>query len=362
MTTPSSDAPTPHVPSPPPAAGTAEQSFATRSPYARAAIWVAIGALVAAALICVVWVLVGPQTGSIVRAFITVLLFAGFAGIAIMEARLAPRRPAWFAIASIATWVVALLAGIILIWMPEPWSFYGWDFVGPGRFLRFLLVVLVLQLALLHARFFLRAALRHITPINRILAPVTVGLVALLALLLLLPLIFSDWIFFAEFYWRIVVAVVILAAVGTALVPLVNLLFAPRPVGVAPAATTPAPSAPAASAEQDLLPWPMYIDGVTPLPMLPDGSPDWNAYYTGHPTPGAQIFAPVSPPPAPAAPAPAAPGSAAGAPDAAPPAPASAEAAPEAPATVEPDVSADPAVESSPESGADDPAEPPRQS
>ena len=28
-----------------------------------------------------------------------------------------------------------------------------------------------------------------------------------------LPLIFSDWIFFAEFYWRIVVAVVILAAV-----------------------------------------------------------------------------------------------------------------------------------------------------
>ena len=56
MTTPSPDAPAPHVPSPPPAAETPDQSFAARSPYARAAIWVAVGALVAAALICVVWV------------------------------------------------------------------------------------------------------------------------------------------------------------------------------------------------------------------------------------------------------------------------------------------------------------------
>lgn len=341
MTTPQPDAQAPHVPSPPPAAGAPEQSFAARSPYARAAIWVAVGALVAAALICVVWVLVGPQAGSIVRAFLTVLLFAGFAGIAIMEARLAPRRPAWFAIASIATWVVALLAGVILIWMPEPWSFYGWGFVGPERFLRFLLVVLVLQLALLHARFFLRAALRHVTPVNRILAPVTVGLVAVLALLLLMPLIFSDWIYFTEFYWRVVVAVVILAAVGTALVPLLNLLFAPRPVGAAPVApVAPAPTPAAAHTERELLPWPMYIDGVTPLPMLLDGSPDWNAYYTGHPTPGAQIFAPVSAPPAPPVD----------------------EAASEPSVPVEPQESTGTVDEPAPEPAAGDTAEPPRQS
>jgi len=353
MTTPSSDAPAPHVP-PPPAAGIPEQSLAARSPYARAAIWVAVGALVAAALICVVWVLVGPQAGSIVRAFLTVLLFAGFAGIAIMEARLAPRRAAWFAIASIATWVVALLAGIILIWMPEPWSFYGWGFVGPERFLRFLLVVLVLQLALLHARFFLRAALRHVTAVNRILAPVTVGLVAVLALLLLMPLIFSDWIYFTEFYWRVVVAVVILAAVGTALVPLLNLLFAPRPVGAAPVSpVAPVPAPAAAHTERELLPWPMYIDGVTPLPMLPDGSPDWNAYYTGHPTPGAQIFAPVSVPPAPSAPAPT--------PEAKPSAPTPDDAASESSVPVDSDASAGAVAESVPEAPGE-PEEPPRQS
>ena len=354
MTTPSPDAPAPHVPSPPPAAETPDQSFAARSPYARAAIWVAVGALVAAALICVVWVLVGPQAGSIFRAFVTVLLFAGFAGIAIMEARLAPRRPAWFAIASIATWVVALLAGIILIWMPEPWSFYEWGFVGPERFLRFLLVVLVLQLALLHARFFLRAALRQITPVNRILAPVTVGLVAVLALLLLTPLVFSDWIYFTEFYWRVVVAVVILAAVGTALVPLLNLLFAPRPMGGVPAASVaPAPAAPART-QQELLPWPMYIDGVTPLPMLPDGSPDWNAYYTGRPTPGAQIFAPVSPTPAPSAAAPT--------PEAEPSASTAADAAPESSVSVDSDTSSDAVAESAADGPANDSADPPRQS
>lgn len=314
MTTPPPDAPASHVPAPPPTpAASAAPSGPpdARSPYARAAIWVAIGALVAAALICVVWVLIGAQGGSIVRAFMTVALFAGFAGIAIMEARLAPRRPAWFAIASITTWVVALLAGIVLIWMPDPWSFFGWGLFGPDRFVRFLLVVLVLQLALLHARFFLRIATRHLTSANRVLAPITVGLVGLLALMLLIPLVIGEWITVSDFYWRVVVALLILAAVGTALVPLLNVLFAPRATGVSVGVGASARPASPAPATRELLPWPMYVDGVTPLPMLPDGSPDWNAYYTGHPTPGAQVFPPVGPPaprPAPApqtAPAPA---------------------------------------------------------
>ena len=122
-----------------------------------------------------------------------------------------------------------------------------------------------------------------------------------LAALLIIPLAFGEWLFLADLYWRIVVAVAILAAVGTALVPLVNLLLAPRrprphPLP-APHASPIAPAAPAASAPatQELLPWPTYVDGATPLPMLPDGSPDWNAYYTGHPSPGAHVFTPLAP-------------------------------------------------------------------
>ena len=278
-------APDPYAtPAPTPDHTRAEGSL---SPLLRAAIWVAIGALIAAAIVCVVWVLVGSQNGLIGRAFLTILLLVGFAGVAILDAHLAPRRPAWFALASLASWIIALLLGAIMIWMPErfPW-------LGYSRFIQFLLIVLILQLVLLHLRLYTTAFQRHDTPFTRTIYIITISLVVALAALLIIPLAFGEWLFLAELYWRIVVAVAILAAVGTAIIPLVNLLFAPKKHHAQVAHGAPVPLAPAggASALQELLPWPSYVDGATPLPMLPDGSPDWNAYYTGHPSPGAQIF------------------------------------------------------------------------
>ena len=95
-------------------------------------------------------------------------------------------------------------------------------------------------------------------------------------MLLVIPLIIGEWVEFPDLYWRIVVAITILAAVGTALIPLVNALFAPK---------KPRPAHLTRSAAWPTLPqpWPTYADGVTPLPVMPDGSPDWNAYYTGLP-------------------------------------------------------------------------------
>ena len=112
----------------------------------RAAIWVAIGALIAAAIVCVVWVLLGDSNGMVGRAFLTILLLASFAGVAILESNLASRRPAWFALASMVTWVVILLIGAFLIWMPQANRYYG---EGMERFAKFLGIVLILQLALL---------------------------------------------------------------------------------------------------------------------------------------------------------------------------------------------------------------------
>ncbi len=247
-----------HTASEPPARGTN---------LVRAAIWVAIGALIAAAIVSVVWVLIGTQNGIVGRAFLTILLLAGFAGVAILDAHLASRRPAWFALVSMASWVLALLVGAFLIWMPERAFLSGPT--GITRFLSFLLIVLVLQLAVLHVRLYTRAIERAPSAFNRVVGYITLALVAVLAIMLVLPLMLHEWVEFFEVYWRVVVAVTILAAVGTALVPLVNVLFAPkRPK----AAATAAPS------------WPTYVDGVTPLPVMPDGSPDWNAYYTGYPT------------------------------------------------------------------------------
>lgn len=286
--------PDPYAPAPPAQAE-------SRPSLLRAAIWVAIGALIAAAIVCVVWVLIGEQNGIVGRAFLTILLLAAFAGVTILDAHLAQRRPAWFALASMATWIAALLIGAVMIWMPER---YAWS--GIPRFIQFLLIVLILQLALLHVRLYLKAFQRYDTLFTRSVTIATIVLVGALAVLLIIPLVISEWLYFYDIYWRIVVAVAILAAVGTALIPLVNALFAPKkPRAAAPypaqypsvaappqqlAAHT--PGQPAEGAHQELLPWPNYVDGVTPLPMLPDGSPDWNAYYTGYPTPGAQVFAP----------------------------------------------------------------------
>ncbi len=271
---------------------------ASDSKLIRIAIWVAIGALIAAAIVCVIWVLLGEQNGLIGRAFLTILLLAAFAGVALLDAHLAPRRPAWFALTSMIVWVVTLLLGAFLIWMPQRDFYYG---VGVGRFASFLLIILILQLAVLHVRLFIKAHQRFVTTFTKIVTFTTLGLVALLALLLVFPLTFGEYIDFRDAYWRVVVAIAILAAVGTALVPLVNALFAPKkpraavpfaaPVPIAPPAQQQAGPAPQ-QAGLALLPWPTFADGATPLPMLPDGSPDWNAYYTGYPTPGAQIFAP----------------------------------------------------------------------
>ena len=289
-------APDPYA-TPAPTTDRAAQADGSRSSLLRAAIWVAIGALIAAAIVCVLWVLLGSRDADdiIGRAFLTILLLAGFAGVAILDAHLAPSRPAWFALASMASWIVALLLGAIMIWMPErfPW-------LGFSRFIQFLLIVLILQLVLLHVRYYLKAFQRYDTPFTRTVTIITIALVIALAVLLIIPLAFGEWLSLAGVYWRIVVAIAILAALGTALVPLVNVLFAPKKPQRAPLAppagpALAAPAAPAAPAAQELLPWPTYVDAVTPLPMLPDGSPDWNAYYTGYPSPGAHVFTAIEP-------------------------------------------------------------------
>ncbi|MFS0911821.1 hypothetical protein AB3M89_08505 [Microbacterium sp. 179-I 3D2 NHS] len=258
----------------------------------RGAIWIAIGALIAAALVCVIWVLIGDQDGLIGRAFLTILLLAAFAGIAILEAGLAPNRPDWLALASMVTWIVALLVGAVKIWLPEEDAY----FTGAERFFQLLLVIGILQLGLLHVRLFTPAARRHVTTFTRVIYIVTLVFLTALVALLVFFLAFPHSFDYGELYWRIVVALTILAAVGTTLIPLLNALFAPK--------KAPRPAGAVASAPS----WPTYADGITPLPVLADGSPDWNAYYTGYPSaapaqhalPPTVAASPVAPEPAPA--------------------------------------------------------------
>lgn len=284
-----------------------------RTQYWRFAVWIAIGALIASAIVCVIWVLIGPGSDIIGKAFLTILLLAAFSGSALLDASLAERRPQWYALLSMIGWVVILLAGAVLIWSPPRYfDSYEWD--EPGvRIFQFLLIVLIVRLAILHNWLYLRSYLRRVTPFLTAIVWITVALVGVLTILLVIALTIVG---FApgEFYWRIVVAITILATVGTAIVPLVRALTTPRqrpahpqafsgqvaPGQLAPgqayAPTAYAPTQQAYTGYAQVAPaapaWPTYVDGVTPLPALPDGSPDFNAYYTGQPTyPGYQTAA-----------------------------------------------------------------------
>uniref|UniRef100_UPI0028AE53E5 hypothetical protein n=1 Tax=Microbacterium sp. TaxID=51671 RepID=UPI0028AE53E5 len=251
---------------------TADSNKPMSSKLLRGAIWIAIGALIAAALVCVVWVLVGDQDGLIGRAFLTILLLALFAGVAIAEAHLAERRPDWLALSSMISWIIVLLVGAVKIWLPRDMSeTFGW---AGARFLQFLLVIAVLQLALAHVRLFTKASRRYVTTFTRVIVMVTFAMLAGLVALLVFHLTLPDQFRYDDLYWRIVVALAILTAVGTTLIPLLNALFAPR---------APRPARPVAAVAPQQM-WPTYADGRTPLPALPDGSPDFNAYYTGRPT------------------------------------------------------------------------------
>lgn len=247
----------------------------------RGAIWIAIGALIAAALVCVVWVLIGDQDGIIGRAFLTILLLAAFAGIAIVESNLAQRRSDWFALASMVTWIIALLVGAVKIWLPQHDDYFGWV---TERLFQLLLVIGILQLALVHPRLYAKASQRYVTTFTRVIVIVTYVMLAATVALLVFYLTFPDTFHYDDLYWRITISVGIIAAVGTMLIPLLNALFAPRERKPLPPANPSFVDPALAGQRQVLPPWPTYGDGRTPLPVMPDGSPDWNAYYTGYPT------------------------------------------------------------------------------
>lgn len=275
------------------------------SKLVRGAIYIAIGALVLAAVVCVVWVFIPDQGDLIGRAFLTVLLLSGFSGAVLLDANLANRRADWLVLASTASWVVVLLVGAFKIWAPRgEEETFAWEAV---RLWELLLVIGLVQLALLHQRLHWRSHARYVTGLTRTIAIVTT--VFLIALVGMLTFYFAvpHLIHFSDWYWRVTVALAILASVGTLLVPLLNALFAPRPVRpMVP--SFPASGAPGAPSGQPAAaggrqPWPVFPDGRTPLPYLPNGQPDFAAAQTGVPSPGAQFWG-ASPQPAPAQPAP----------------------------------------------------------
>jgi len=284
-----------------------------------------IGAVVAAGLVGIAAVLLGDFGRVAVQLLLTIVVVVVFALLSWYDADVSSRRSGIFAFASIATSMYLLVAGLYKVWIvPTGVSGDGIWFVLE-HFWHWIWLVGVARVALLHVHLLLVIHRRYPTPVLQVVAKATVGVIALLALLLSIPLLAPD-VDYARGYWRLVWVVVILDLLGTVVVPLSNALFRPRATTL-PSATwpvpeqqpawsaTPTPAAPAPAPARDVplplplapapsptptpepehetvvasdgrryasrpsasraLAWPRYVDG-TPLPALPDGTPDFS--------------------------------------------------------------------------------------
>lgn len=282
-----------------------------------------IGAVVAAGLVGIAAVLLGDFGMVAVQLLLTIVVVVVFALLSWYDADVSSRRSGTFAFASIATSMYLLVAGLYKVWIvPTGVDGDGIWFVVE-HFWHWMWLVGVARVALLHVHLLLVIHRRYPTPALQVVAKATVGVIALLALLLSIPLLAPD-VDYARGYWRLVWVVVILDLLGTVVVPLSNALFRPRgtlpsatwpvpeqqpawsstPTPAAPVPTAPLPPTPSAPGETGPTPapalapadtvitsdgrryaarptasralaWPRYVDG-TPLPALPDGTPDFS--------------------------------------------------------------------------------------
>ncbi|WP_182045437.1 hypothetical protein [Curtobacterium sp. ME26] len=187
-----------------------------------------IGAVVAAGLVGIVAVLLGDFGRVAVQLLLTVVVVVVFALLSWYDADVSSRRSGTFAFASIVVSMYLLVTGLFKVWV-VPTDPYGGDgiwLVGE-HFWQWLGIVFVARFALLHVHLLLVIHRRYPTPLLQLVAKVTVGVIALLALLLSVPLLAPD-ADLASGYWRLVWVVVILDLLGTVVVPLSNALFRPR--------------------------------------------------------------------------------------------------------------------------------------
>ncbi|MEG8034892.1 hypothetical protein QP157_06005 [Sphingomonas sp. LR61] len=207
------------------AAGTIDRRWAKVRPLVFRTI---IGAVVAAGLVGIVAVLVGDFGRVAVQLLLTIVVVVVFALLSWYDADVSSRRSGTFAFVSIATSMYLLVAGLYKVWL-APTDSSGDDglwLVGE-RFWHWIWLVGVARVALLHVHLLLVIHRRYPTPALQVVAKATVGVIALLALLLSIPLLAPD-VDYARGYWRLVWVVVILDLLGTVVVPLSNALFRPR--------------------------------------------------------------------------------------------------------------------------------------
>ncbi|MFK4789734.1 hypothetical protein [Microbacterium sp. ZW T5_56] len=194
----------------------------------RIAMWLAIGMLVAAALLGGFFIIVGDQSNVAGRAWLTLLLVAAFAGAVLIDTAITRGRDPWYLGASTVVNVVIVAVGLLKIWN-------GWgqpadtadELVWSVQMFRLLGVLLLLRAALGITQLYVPFTRKATTPpISKVAGYGAIAFGWLTALVLAIPAAFPapdypDW------WWRVAGATALIAVVLT-VIPLIIRAFQPR--------------------------------------------------------------------------------------------------------------------------------------
>lgn len=306
----------------PPPDGTATEAPARRTHAATAALYLAIGALVAAAALGAYFIIAGDQANVAGRAWLTLLLVALFAGAVVLDANVGNGPNRWYLGVSTIVNVAIVAVGLLKLWngwlQPEDTAAAS---VWLAQMSRLFAVIVLLRAALLFMQLYgLYFVTRGRTPIGKIMAMVTIGLVWATVLVLAIPAVFpeTEW---PEWWWRVAGATSLVAVVTT-VIPLLLRAFdpnRPKPVAqpvqqVQPVAYAPAQQAPGYYGQQPVQqPYPAQYPqqpvapgvpqpGSQPAPPAPPGVPAAPQPGSQPPPPAPPVQQPPAPPGAPTPP------------------------------------------------------------
>lgn len=274
----------------PPPDATAPEAPARRGRAATAALYIAIGALVAAAALGAYFIIAGDQANVAGRAWLTLLLVGLFAGAVVLDANVDNGPNRWYLGVSTVVNVVIVAVGLLKLWngwlQPEDTAAAS---VWLAQMARLLAVIVLFRVALLFMQLYGHHFVRRgRTPVGKIMAIVTISLVWATALVLAAPAIFpaTDW---PDWWWRIAGATSLVAVVTT-VIPLLLRAFdpnKPKPAPAQPVAYAPVQQAPGYYAQQPY-----------PGQPVPQQYPAQYPPQPGVPQPGSQPAPPAAPAPA----------------------------------------------------------------
>jgi hypothetical protein len=286
----------------------------------RAALKSTVGAIIAAAAVGIFAVIVGSFGTLQAKLLYTIILFVAFTFLSLYDAQVSAKHNERFAVISVFVSVYLMLVGIIKIWfadfglhntLTQNGDYYGsvstqspFDAIYTN-FIEWIGLVLIARGALLYVDMLLAIRRNYIYNSLSAIVNGTIAVVAILAALFSLPIIFHHT-HFADAYYRADGVAVILVLLGTVLIPIIGRFFGervarpvrayPSTAGASTRLVNETPSQPTANvsngeevAAEDAghletepaatpvlrMRWPLYEDG-TPLPAGPDGLPDYS--------------------------------------------------------------------------------------